>query len=194
MTAGFVQSLWRFPVLGMGGEPLRSTQIDARGLAGDRQHFAAGPEGLLTVTDLPGLTDWRATFPFNPDGAIHTHYEPPFPVLHGPGDRTYRWGDPRLAFALERSLGRPIELVRDLDATRGVIVTTVRHGLDRAFAGVNVQLALELPGHGGWAGAELSFRDGVRLRLVASRADGPGIEARVVEAGRIVLGEPVSLS
>ena len=35
--------------------------------------------------------------------------------------------------------------------------------------------------------------DGVRLRLVASRADGPGIEARVVEAGRIILGEPVTL-
>ena len=36
--------------------------------------------------------------------------------------------------------------------------------------------------------------DGVRLRLVASRADGPGIEARVVETGRLVLGEPVTLS
>ena len=58
---------------------------------------------------------------------------------------------------------------------------------------MNVQLELELP-PGGWAGRELSFRDGVRLRLVASRADGPGIEARVVESGRIVVGEPVVLS
>jgi len=178
----------------MGGEQLRSSQIDARGLAGDRQHFASGPEGQLTVADLPGLSEWRATFPFNPDGAIHTYKDPPFPVLHGPGDRSYLWGDPRLTFALERSLGRPIELVRDLEATRCVIVTTVKHDLDRAFAGVNVQLALELPGSGGWAGAELAFRDGVRLKLVASRADGPGIEARVVEAGRIVIGEPVVLS
>ncbi len=40
---------------------------------------------------------------------------------------------------------------------------------------------------------ELAFRDGVRLRLVASRGDGPGIEARVVEAGRVVIGEPVTL-
>lgn len=188
-----MQSLWRFPVLGMAGEQLRSTQIDARGLAGDRQHFASGPEGRLTVTDLPALADWQATFPFNPDGAIHTHHEPPFPVLHGPGDRSYRWGDPRLAHALERSLGPGIELVRDLEATRGVTISTVKHDLDRAFAGVNVQLALELPARGGWAGSELIFRDGVRLKLVASRADGPGIEARVVEAGRIVLGEPVLL-
>jgi hypothetical protein len=193
MTGGFVQSLWRFPVLGMAGEQLRSTQIDARGLAGDRQHFASGPEGQLNVNDLPALADWQATFPFNPDGAVYVDKDPPFPVLHGPGDRTFRWGDPRLAHALERSLGRPIELVRDLEATRGVIITTVKHDLDRAFAGVNVQLALQLPGHGGWAGADLVFRDGVRLKLVASRADGPGIEARVVEAGRIVLGEPVVL-
>jgi hypothetical protein len=40
----------------------------------------------------------------------------------------------------------------------------------------------------------ITFRDGVRLRLVASRGDGPGIEATVIEAGRLVLGEPVTLS
>jgi hypothetical protein len=40
----------------------------------------------------------------------------------------------------------------------------------------------------------LAFRDGVWLRLLASRADGPGIEARVVEAGRLLLGGPVRLS
>lgn len=194
MSDGFVQGIWRFPVLGMAGEQLRSTQIDARGVAGDRQHYAAGPEGPLSVQDLPALAQWRASFPFNPDGAIHTHKDPPFPVLSGPGEKSFLWGDPRLDYALERSLGRRIELVRDLEATRGVIVATARPELDRAVAGVNVQLALQLPGHGGWSGAELIFRDGVRLKLVASRADGPGIEARVVEAGRIVLGEPVTLS
>ena len=56
-----------------------------------------------------------------------------------------------------------------------------------------MQLELELP-PGGWAGRELTFRDGVRLRLVASRADGPGIEARVVESWTVVVGEPVMLS
>ena len=193
MIDGFVQGLWRFPVLGMAGEQLRSTQIDVRGVAGDRQHFVAGPEGRLSVQDLPALQQWHARFPFNPDGAIQTYKDPPFPVLSGPGERSFRWGDPRLAFALERSLGRSIELVRDLDATRGVIVATVKPELERAIAGVNVQLALKLPEGGGWAGSELIVRDGVRLKLVASRADGPGIEARVVEAGRIVLGEPVAL-
>jgi uncharacterized protein YcbX len=193
MSDGFVQALWRFPVVGMAGEALRSTQIDARGVAGDRTHYVRGPEGPLTVQDLPALADWRATFPFNPDGAIQTYKDPPYPMLQGPDEKAYLWGDPRLAFALERSLGRTIELVRELEVPRGVIVATVRPEVDRAVAGVNVHLALTLPAHGGWSGAELSFRDGVRLKLVASRADGPGIEARVVEAGRIVLGEPVVL-
>jgi hypothetical protein len=112
-------------------------------------------------------------------------------VLQGPGEKSWRWGDPRLGYALERELGRSLELVRDLETPRGVIVATVAPPMPARLAGINVQLSLKLPG--GYAGMVLSFRDGVRLRLVASRADGPGIEARVVEAGRLVIGEPVSL-
>jgi hypothetical protein len=195
MSEGFVQALWRFPVLSMGGERLRSTQVDARGVAGDRQHYATGPEGRLSLQDVPQMADWHATFPFNPDGAIVPDRAPPWPVLSGPGGvKSWRWGDPRLGFALERSLGRPVELVRDVESPRGVIVATVLPELPPAVAGINVQLSLALPPPPGWQGLELTFRDGVRLRLVASRADGPGIEARVVETGRIVLGEPVTLS
>jgi MOSC N-terminal beta barrel domain len=191
---GFVQALWRFPVLGMKGEQLRSSQVDTRGIAGDRQHFATGPEGMLSPQDLPRLAQWTAAFPFNPDGAIVPDRPPPFPLLITPnGAKTYRWGDPRLAYALERDLGREVALVRDLELTRGVIVAASPPQEERAAAGINVQLRLDPP-DGGWAGRELAFRDGVRLRLVASRGDGPGIEARVVEAGRLLLGEPVTLS
>jgi hypothetical protein len=194
VSDGFVQTLWRFPVLGMAGERLRSTQIDALGVAGDRQHYASGPEGRLSVQDVPGLADWQATFPFNPDGAIQPDKPPPFPVLASQGGlKSWRWGDPRLNYALERELGRAVELVREPDAARGVVVATVKPDLAPEIAGINVQLSLALP-PGGWAGRDLVFRDGVRLRLVASRADGPGIEARVIEAGRLVLGEPVSVA
>jgi hypothetical protein len=194
MSDGFIQALWRFPVLAMGGERLRSTQLDARGVAGDRQHYASGPEGRLTSQDVPALAEWQATFPFNPDGAIIPDRPPPWPVLSGPGGvKSWRWGDPRLGFALERALGRTVELVRDIESPRGVIIATTKPEMAPEVAGINVQMALELP-PGGWHGRELVFRDGVRLRLVASRADGPGIEARVVETGRLVLGEPVTLS
>jgi hypothetical protein len=194
MVEGFVQTLWRYPIAGMAGERLRSTQVDSRGVAGDRQHYAGGPEGRLTAEDLAGLAGWTATFPFNPDGAIVPDNEPPFPVIAAPGGlKSWRWGDPRLGFALERGLGRPIELVREPESSRPVVVAATTPEIPAAIAGINVQLALELPG-GGWAGRVLEFRDGVRLRLVASRGDGPGIETRVVEAGRIVLGEPVTLS
>jgi hypothetical protein len=194
LTGGFVQGLWRFPVLAMKGEQLRSSQVDTRGVAGDRQHFASGPEGRLDARDIPRLALWSAAFPFNPDGAITPDRPPPFPVLKAPsGQKTWRWGDPRLAFALERDLGRPVELLRDLKLTRGVIVAATPPAGEPSAAGINVQIKLDLP-PGGWSGRDLVFRDGVRLRLVASRADGPGIEARVVEAGRLLVGEPVSLS
>ena len=194
MSDGFVQALWRFPVLGMQGEQLRSSQVDTRGIAGDRQHFASGSQGRLDAQDLPRLALWTAAFPFNPDGAIMPDRPPPFPLLTAPnGLKAFRWGDPRLLHALERDLGRAVELVRDLELTRGVIIAATPPEGERAAAGINVELKLEPPA-GGWSGRELAFRDGVRLRLVASRADGPGIEARVVKAGRLLLGEPVTLS
>ena len=192
MVEGQVKALWRFPVLGMRGESLRSSQVDTRGVAGDRQHYARGHEGMLSAHDLPRLSRWQATFPFNPDSVMARDRPPPFPQLVGPGEKTWRWRDPRLFNALERDLGRKVDLERDLELTRGVIVSASEPAAP-AEAGVNVQLELELP-PGGGAGRELSFRDGVRLRLVASRADGPGIEARVVESGRVVVGEPVVLS
>lgn len=195
MSEGFVQALWRFPVVAMGGERLRSTQVDTRGVAGDRQHFLIAPDGPLTLEDAPGLASWRAAFPFNPDGAIVPDRPPPWPVLSGPGGvKSWRWGDPRLGYALERSLGHSVELVRDIESTRGVIVATVAPEQPPEVAGINVQLSLDLPPQPGWHGRELVFRDGVRLRMIASRADGPGIETRVVATGRIVLGEPVTLS
>jgi hypothetical protein len=73
-----------------------------------------------------------------------------------------------------------------------VVVAATAPDVEPRLAGVNVQLEIELP-PGGWAGRELRFADGVRLRLISSRADGPGIETRVVIAGRIVVGETVTL-
>src|SRR3954449_6848157 len=146
MADGYVQALWRFPVVGMAGEQLRSSQVDSRGVAGDRQHYTAGPEGRLTVEDLPPLARWTATFPFNPDGAIPPDRPPPFPVLQGPGEKSWRWGDPRLGYALERDLGRSVDLVRDLEATRGLVLATVKPEGPPRLAGINLQLSLELPG------------------------------------------------
>jgi hypothetical protein len=193
MDDGLVTALWRYPVAGMAGERLRSTQVDSRGVAGDRQHVVRGPEGRLSALDVPALAAWTATFPFNPDGAIVTEAAPPFPVIADPsGLKSWRWGDPRLGFALERELGRAVELVRELDIARSVVVAATEPDVPAAVAGINIVVSLPLAG-GGWSGRVLEFRDGVRLRLVSSRRDGPGIEARVIAAGRLVVGEPVAL-
>jgi hypothetical protein len=192
MATGTVKSLWRWPVLPLAGERLRSTRVDERGVAGDRRHVIVGPHGPLTAEEAPALARWRAEFPFNPDGSI-VRREPPYPILHAPAAAgSFRWGDPRLHSRLARETGLELEFVRDADGVQPVVVAAVAPDLDAALAGVNVQLNLELPA-GGWAGAELRFADGVRLRLINSRADGPGIETRVIVAGRLVIGEAVVL-
>jgi hypothetical protein len=190
MATGTVKSLWRFPVMPIAGERLRSTRLDERGVAGDRRHVIVGPHGPLTAQDAPGLTAWRAAFPFNPDGAI-VRRDPPYPIIHG-SEGSFRWGDPRLHHRLETLTGLALEFVRDTDAVQPVVVAAVAPDQDAALAGVNVQLEIELPS-GGWAGSELRFADGVRLRLISSRADGPGIETRVIVGGRIVIGDSVDL-
>ena len=192
MTTGTVKSLWRWPVIPLGGERLRTTRVDDRGVAGDRRHLLAGPHGPLTADDAPRLTAWRAEFPFNPDGAMVGRM-PPYPIVHAPrGEGRYRWGDPRLRHRLERDAGMAIEFMRDPVEVQPVVVAATPPDIESRLAGVNVQLEIELP-PGGWAGSELRFAEGVRLRLISSRADGPGIETRVVVAGRIVIGESVTL-
>ena len=72
MAEGLVKALWRFPVLGMRGESLRSSQIDSRGVGGDRQHYARGPEGPLSAQDEPGAVALAGDVPVQPrqrDGA-----------------------------------------------------------------------------------------------------------------------------
>jgi hypothetical protein len=183
MATGTVIDLWRWPVLGMRGEQLISTRLDARGVAGDRVHRIDGANGPLRATR------WTGAYPFTPDGAIDPD-NPPYPTVIGPRG-TYRWGDPRLLMALERDLGRQLEIVRDLQSARGVIVASDAPSEPR-HAGINVQLSLDPP-EGGWSGTELTFEHGVRLRLFTSRADGPGIEAHVLAGGRIEVGERVAL-
>ena len=60
--------------------------------------------------------------------------------------KAWRWGDPRLGYALERDArtARSNSCAKST-STRGVIVATVPPELPPAVAGINVQLALELP-------------------------------------------------
>jgi hypothetical protein len=192
MTTGTVTSLWRWPVSPLAGERLRTTRVDDRGVLGDRRHLLAGPHGPLTADDVPALTAWRAEFPFNPDGAMVGRM-PPYPIVHAPrGEGRYRWADPRLRLRLESETGMAIEFMRETVEVQPVVVAATPPDVEARLAGVNVQLEIDLPA-GGWAGRELHFAEGVRLRMISSRADGPGIETRVVVAGRIVIGETVTL-
>jgi uncharacterized protein len=238
-STGTVAGLWRWPVKSMAGEAVKALRVDGRGAGGDRTHAVThlhkGVRKPLTAREAPRLLAWSAAYPFNLDSGLDPA-RPPFAVVTGPDGRSYRWGDPRLAAALEDDLGRQVELRRDvdgiLDLPNSLLVTldATLHALGDELDGPidlrrfrpNLHLAMDAPAWAEqrWEGAELAFSGGVRLRLLhpcercaiptrhpETQAKWPGllkhltrahdkqfgINARVVEGGRIAAGEQAEL-
>ena len=95
--------------------------------------------------------------------------------------RHWRWGDPHLRSALERDLGRPVRLERDLGGipdVPGTVLVTVAASLAalseelgtevdarRFRTNLHLELDAEPWAELGWAGAEIELEGGVRLRI-----------------------------
>ena len=233
--------LWRWPVKSMGGERVRSTRMDGRGVGGDRSHAVLhehkGEWKPLTAREAPRLLAWRAAYPFAPDAGLRPE-QPPYAQVTGPGGgRAFSWEDPRLRSALSQDLGREVRLLRDIagiqdlersllitsEATRAALAEELGVPLDlRRF---RTNLHLELDGvapweEHGWEGATLRFAGGVVVRLLHpcircaiptrdpdTQVKSPellrhlaaqhdtlfGINARVLQSGRIAAGETVRI-
>jgi uncharacterized protein YcbX len=186
MHAGTVQRLWRWPVKSMGGEQVGALSLGPHGVGGDRAHAVLhehkGEWRPLTAREASRLLAWSAAYPFNL-GAGLDPARPPHALLTDPGGRhTYRWGDPRLRSALERDIGRPVQLVRDPagmpDVPGQVLITTqathealegeLGRAIDVRRFRPNFHLALDAPAWAelAWPGAIVEFARGVRLEVV----------------------------
>jgi uncharacterized protein YcbX len=89
--------IWRYPVKSMAGERLRSAELRADGIAGDRVVLVAGPDGRVrTARTWPSLLGLRAVL--GEDGE---------PLVGGRS-----WRDPAVAADVERAGGRGARLVR----------------------------------------------------------------------------------
>jgi hypothetical protein len=183
-VSGTVAELWRWPVLGMAPERLRSARLGARGMAGDGIHLVVSGEEVL---DADVLADWSAAYPFNVDSAIDPEH-PPYALVVGPPDRArrWRWGDPQLAQALAAALGRPVELRRQPERASPILVSA------QPGVPVHVRLAFDEPPER-LAGHELEFSAGVRLAVTGPAGRRGGVEARVLSGGRVMVGEPFAL-
>jgi uncharacterized protein YcbX len=181
-ASGTVAELWRFPVKSMAGEPVEAVEVDWRGAGGDRTHalheVRKGRRQALTVRQAPGMLRWSATYA----GAGVAPADPPVPALTAPDGRAFGWEDPALPGALAEDLGRPVELVRDLDGQqdlgRSLLVTTEasRRALEaelgepvdgRRFR-PNLHLDLDAPAWAEleWPGGRLELEGGVVLELL----------------------------
>jgi uncharacterized protein len=188
VATGSVSRLWRWPVKSMAGEELRALSVGPRGVGGDRTHAVLhehkGAWRPLTAREAPRLLSWRAAYPFNLDAGLDPA-SPPHAIVSEPdGIRSWRWGDPRLRSALERDLGRPLRLERDLGGipdVPGTVLVTVAASLAalskelgtevdarRFRPNLHLELDAEPWAEAGWAGAEIELEGGVRVRI-----DGP---------------------
>jgi len=184
-SRGTVTGLWRWPVKSMSGEHVGAMRVDGRGAGGDRTHAVLyehkGAMKPLTAREAPGLLAWQAAYPFNLNGGLDPA-RPPYAIVTAPNGHRYRWGDPRLRFALEDDLGRPVSLTRDVEGIQDLgrtLLVTVQASLDalgeelggpidlRRFR-TNVHLELDTPAWAelDWEGDELAFEGGVRLKFL----------------------------
>jgi uncharacterized protein YcbX len=185
MPTGTVSRLWRWPVKSMAGEELRALSLGPRGVGGDRSHAVLhehkGAWRPLTAREAPRLLAWRAAYPFNLDAGLDPASPPHAIVTEPDGVRSWRWGDPRLRSALERDLGRPVRLERDVSGipdVPGTVLVTVAGSLAALSAELGSEidarrfrtnLHLELDAdpwaEPAWAGAEIELEGGVRLQI-----------------------------
>jgi uncharacterized protein len=185
LARGTVAGLWRWPVKSMAGERVNALRLDGRGAGGDRTHAVTyehkGERKPLTAREAPRLLAWRAAYPFNL-GAGLDPARPPFAIVTAPDGHSYRWGDPRLRSRLEDDIGRPVQLLRDVegvqDLPRSLLVTTqaTLDALSEELGGPidlrrfrpNVHLEIDAAAWAelDWEEAELEFSGGVRLRLL----------------------------
>ena len=184
-SRGTVTGLWRWPVKSMSGEHVGAMRVDGRGAGGDRTHAVLyehkGAMKPLTAREAPRLLAWQAAYPFNLNGGLDPA-RPPYAIVTAPNGHRYRWGDPRLRFALEDDLGRPVSLTRDVEGIQDLgrtLLVTVQASLDalgeelggpidlRRFR-TNVHLELDTPAWAelDWEGDELAFEGGVRLKFL----------------------------
>lgn len=183
MVSGAVCELWRFPVKSMAGERVERLRVDWRGAGGDRTHALEfehkGAVRRLTAREAPGMLQWRAGYGHRDVDPVR----PPLATLTAPGGAAYGWEDPALPGALERDLGRPVGLRRDLagqqDLGRSLLLTTEasRRALEDEVGGPvdvrrfrsNLHLDLDAPAWAeetAWEGGTLELAGGVVLRLL----------------------------
>jgi hypothetical protein len=210
----WVSEIWRYPVKSMAGEPLRSVEVHADGVTGDRLvHVTDGRGRVVTARTVPALLGLRATW----DEAAAR------PLVAG-----RPWESPEAAEAVRAAAGPGARLVRDetpdrfdvlplLVATDGAIAAL---GVDRRRLRPNLVIGgVDGLAEREWPGRRLRIGDIVlevaqlRRRCVMTtydpdtQASDPGVLRRIVrefggqmaldcavaKGGRITVGAPVEL-
>lgn len=104
MQIGRIREIWRYPVKSMGGERLSRTQVESRGLPGDRI-WAVRDEvrgGIRGAKKIPPLMRCKARLPEGTRGAV--------PEITLPDGSRFAADSPDAGARLGATLGQPVTL------------------------------------------------------------------------------------
>jgi len=161
------------------GEPVDALQVERRGAGGDRTHALiwAGRNRRLTARQAPRMLAWGARYEV--PGEELDPADPPLPLLTAPDGSRHEWDDAGLPAALERDIGWPVELRRDVAGQQDLedsLLMTVAASLDA------VADALDLP-----RGDLRRFRPNIHVELDAAAFAEEGWEGRRLRIGETTL-------
>jgi uncharacterized protein YcbX len=120
MFAGEIRQLWRYPVKGLRGEPLRSAVVDFDGMVGDRLLglYQPGTDKAVWGGSHPRMMGWEAAYPAQCGCADSASGEP---VFYEPGGAAWGADDE----------GLPARLAETIDAKKGVEIRPVKGSGER---------------------------------------------------------------
>ena len=207
-----VGEIWRYPVKSMGGEQLDVARLTADGIPGDRVVHARDTDDVLTARGHPALLGFRARL--GPDGEPLVDGEPwnaesvdaRLRQAVGPEVRLARFDGPERFDVLPLLVATDGAIARlGMDRRRfrpNILVTGASGDAERSWPGKRLRIGTAIIGVASLRqrcvmttyDPDTQVQDVSVLRRIVRELGGRlALDCRVIEPGRVAIGDPVEV-
>lgn len=142
MFAGTVTQMWRWPVKGLRGETVRSAEIGAAGMVGDRvlNVFKTGTDDDIWPGSHPRMLEWEAAWPAQCGCADGTGDAP---VVYAPSGAAWAADDPGLGSAMASDVGEEALDLRPVKGAGGRVLVVFEASVKRLSEEMGREIEVE---------------------------------------------------